>query len=84
MVNLSYYGALKILGRKWFWIEDNPVKAMLFLAYERYVLRQQYSAYHAVSLATQRDLISHGVDESITVPILPRSCCQDEARNRTR
>jgi len=59
----------EVLGKRWFWIEESRLKAALFCAFERYVIKQDYSLYHAVSYATQRDLLQAGIDESRTVTI---------------
>ncbi len=58
------------LGKRWFWVEENIVKATLFYAFERFVVKKKYSLYTAVSLATQRDLRALGIKESDIVTIL--------------
>jgi glycosyltransferase involved in cell wall biosynthesis len=57
------------LGKRWFWIEENPVKAALFYAFEYYVVKKKYSLYTAVSFATQKDLQALGIKESDIVTI---------------
>jgi glycosyltransferase involved in cell wall biosynthesis len=57
------------LGKRWFWIEENLVKATFFYIFERYVVKRKYSLYTAASFATQRDLRSLGIKESNIVTI---------------
>ena len=45
----------EVLGNKWFWIEDNKIKALMFDIYERLICKQKFDAYHVVSDATKRD-----------------------------
>lgn len=52
------------LGRKWFWVEQ-PWRAAAFYLYERYVVTKPYSAYHAISEATRRDLVAAGVADRL-------------------
>jgi len=59
----------EVLGKRWFWIEDNLIKAALFYVFERYIIKKDYALYHAVSRATQRDLLQTGIDESRIVMI---------------
>ena len=49
------------LGRKWFWVEPRVVRAAAFLSYERYVVTRDFTVIHAISEATQRDLVSAGL-----------------------
>jgi glycosyltransferase involved in cell wall biosynthesis len=49
------------IREKWFLIESNPVKALLFLAFEWFVINKKYAAFHAVSRATERDLLEYGI-----------------------
>jgi glycosyltransferase involved in cell wall biosynthesis len=46
----------EVLGKKWFWIEQNPVKASLFYGFEQFVINRRYALCHTISFATQRDL----------------------------
>jgi glycosyltransferase involved in cell wall biosynthesis len=67
----------EVLGKKWFLIENNPIKALAFLLFEWFVIKCRYDAYHVISLATQRDLLNYfiptkktflaypGIDESV-------------------
>ena len=59
------------LGKKWFWVEKNYVNSSLFFAFERYVIKRDFSLYHAVSLATQADLMKCGVARESIVTIHP-------------
>lgn len=59
------------LNEKWFWIERNPIKATMFWAFEKYVVRQRYSFFHAISQATARDLIRAGVGEGMITVVYP-------------
>ena len=53
--------ANEVLGKKWFWVESNPIKAILFYLFEQYVIHLSYSKYHAVSNATKKDIIASGI-----------------------
>ena len=53
------------LGRKWFWVEAKPWRAAAFFFFERYVVTRPYSAYHANSHATRRDLVAAGVADRL-------------------
>lgn len=67
----------EVLGKKWFWIEKNPLKALGFLFFERFVIKKDFTLWQAVSKATKNDLrkykipeekirtIYHGIDYSI-------------------
>lgn len=44
------------LNEKWFWIEKNPIKAIMFRMYEKMVLNSKCSFYHTISDATTKDL----------------------------
>ena len=59
----------EVLGKRWFWIEESRIKAALFYAFEQYVIKKNYTLYHAVSLATRKDLLQAGIDEWRTVTI---------------
>jgi glycosyltransferase involved in cell wall biosynthesis len=59
------------LNKKWFWIEPNPLKAMMFWAFERYVVSRSYSLYHAISDATATDLKEAGVNPDAITIIYP-------------
>lgn len=65
---LTVYEAL---GKKWFWVEKNYVKASLFFCFERYVLKKKFSLYHAISRATRSDLIESGIPGSSITTIYP-------------
>ncbi|MCK9378651.1 MAG: glycosyltransferase family 4 protein [Candidatus Moranbacteria bacterium] len=67
----------EVLKEKWFQIEKNPVKALAFLIFEKFVLSKKYTAWHTISQATRNDLekykipkekiklIYHGIDYNI-------------------
>ena len=59
------------LGKKWFWIEQNRIKAMLFYMFEHWVVSQQYDMYHAISDATQKDLLLKKIPPQNIVTIYP-------------
>lgn len=48
----------EVRGPKWFWVED-PLHACAFWLYEQFVCRQPFDVYHAVSLATKRDILAY-------------------------
>ncbi len=48
--------AYESLNEKWFWIEKNPIKALMFKMYEKLVVNTKCNSYHTVSEATTRDL----------------------------
>ncbi|MEI6650196.1 MAG: glycosyltransferase family 4 protein [Candidatus Moraniibacteriota bacterium] len=50
------------IGKKWFVVEPNPLKALAFLAFEWFVVTKRYSAWHTISDATTRDLLAYGID----------------------
>ena len=49
------------LGRKWFWVEPRRLHAAAFFAFERYVVTRAFTAFHAISEATKRDLVTAGI-----------------------
>lgn len=55
------------LGDKWFWVENNGLKALMFRCFEQFVVRKSYQHYHAISLATERDLASSGIRNVTTI-----------------
>lgn len=70
----------EVLGKKWFFVEENPLKALGFLFFEWYVINKKYNIWQAISEATRRDLlrykipkektefIYHGIDYSVWNP----------------
>ena len=54
----------EVLGGKWFWVEDNPLKAVLYYLFERFVLYHHFTHYHAVSASTKKDLVKAGIPTS--------------------
>jgi len=56
------------LGRKWFWVEPR-LRAAVFLIYERRLVTRPFTAYHAISEATRRDLVRAGVDGRLVTTI---------------
>lgn len=46
----------EVLGKKWYWIEPNKIKATLFNVYERYVVNQRADMFVVPSTATLNDL----------------------------
>lgn len=53
------------LNNKWFWIEKNKIKALMFKTYESLVLKSWCSCYHSISNATTIDLKKHNVKKPI-------------------
>lgn len=47
----------EVLRHRWFWIESNPIKALLFLMYEKINVNVNCNYYHTPSMATNNDLI---------------------------
>jgi glycosyltransferase involved in cell wall biosynthesis len=68
------------LGKKWKKIEENPIKAFLFRFFEKFVIKRQYTKWHAISKATKQELLDlnihkekietiyHGIDKKIWNP----------------
>ena len=46
----------EVLGKKWFWIEPNKIKALLFKLYEKYTVMQHAELFIVPSTATLKDL----------------------------
>ena len=57
----SVITAYEVLGSRWFQVEDNPIKAWAFEQFEKFVVSRFYSAYHAISHATEKDMIRSGI-----------------------
>lgn len=53
--------AHELLGKRWFLIEKNPLKALAFFSFEKYIVKRKYAAWIAISKATKNDLIDSGV-----------------------
>lgn len=53
------------LGERWGWIEENPLKAAAFRAFEKYVITRDYDFWIADSLATQADMEKLGITERV-------------------
>lgn len=47
----------EVRGNKWFWC-DNFFKACIYYGVEQYSCRQKFDAYHAISEATKRDIVT--------------------------
>lgn len=45
----------EVLGKKWFWVVDSPILALMFRVYEYLLCRQKFSTYHTISDATKND-----------------------------
>lgn len=45
------------LNNKWFWIEKNKIKALMFYMYEKYVLNLKSDYFHTISMASHNDLM---------------------------
>ena len=46
----------EVLGEKWFWIEPNKIKALMFKLYEKYTVMQKADLFVVPSTATLNDL----------------------------
>ncbi len=56
------------IGKQWFSVEPNPLMALGFLFFERFVIKRDYSHWHAISKATENDLIDIGIPkEKVTL-----------------
>ena len=53
----SVVTAHEVLGKRWFWIEPNYIKALAFKVYEEYIVKTKCGCYHTPSHATEVDLI---------------------------
>ena len=47
----------EVLGKKWYWIESNKIKALMFKMYESLIVHCKCDIFVTDSLATQRDLL---------------------------
>jgi glycosyltransferase involved in cell wall biosynthesis len=61
----------EVLGKKWFWVEKNLVKALLFYGFEQFVINHKYTLCHTISLASQRDLETYSKRRQTIVTIYP-------------
>lgn len=61
----------EVLGKKWFWIEKNLIKAFLFYCFEQFVINQKYALCHTISHASQRDLEQYSKRKQNIVTIYP-------------
>ncbi len=59
------------LGKKWWWIEKNPVKAALFFLFEQFVINRPYALCHTISLATEGDLQRYALRQQKIVTVYP-------------
>jgi len=59
------------LGQKLFWVEKNKLTSLMFFLFEHYAVNKRYSMFHAISRATQRDLISKGINPQQITTIYP-------------
>jgi glycosyltransferase involved in cell wall biosynthesis len=57
------------LGRKWSWVESRRLRAAAFFAFERYVVTRGFSALHAISEATKRDLVAAGLPAGVVTTV---------------
>lgn len=46
----------EVLGKRWFWIEKNYIKAFAFWFYEKYIVNTKCNYFHTFSHATEKDL----------------------------
>lgn len=66
----------EVIGKDWFTVEKNPLKALLFFSFERYVVKKGYRAWHAVSQATGNRLIESGIDPA-KIHVIPHGIDTD-------
>ncbi len=48
--------AHEVLGKRWFIVEKNKIKALIFYIYENYVIKAKCNYFHTPSCATKADL----------------------------
>jgi glycosyltransferase involved in cell wall biosynthesis len=72
------------LGKKWWWIEKNMVKASLFYLFEQFVITRPYSLCHTISHATERDLQKYSLRKQQAVTIYPgiKKSIEEYVKNR--
>lgn len=46
----------EVLGKRWYWIENNKIKAFMFKLYEQYTVKHHCDLYITPSFATKKDL----------------------------
>lgn len=46
----------EVLGKRWYWIESNKIKAFMFKMYEEYTVKHYCDLYITPSFATKKDL----------------------------
>lgn len=63
--------AYEVLGQRWKDIESNPLKSFAFKSFEQFVISRHYSAYHAISHATERDIVAAGIAHNKVMTIYP-------------
>lgn len=51
----------EIIGKKWFRVEKNPLKALGFLFFERFVAKKNYTFWQAISKETKKDMLLCGI-----------------------
>lgn len=56
--------AHEVIGNRWFQIEKNPLKALLFLLFERFAIKKNYTFWQAISEATKKDMLEIGIPEN--------------------
>jgi glycosyltransferase involved in cell wall biosynthesis len=72
------------LGKKWWWVEKNVAKALLFFLFEQFIITRRYSLCHTISQATERDLQQYSLRKQQTVMIYPgiKKSLEDYIKNR--
>ena len=53
------------LNNKWFWVEENKIKALLFKLYEKVNVSVKCECYHVPSEASKRDLLENNKSANI-------------------
>lgn len=48
----------EVLGKRWFWVESNKIKALAFKMYEKFIVKVKCDYFHTPSHATEKDLIA--------------------------
>lgn len=59
----------EIIGNKWFSVEKNPIKALLFCIFEKFVITRKFYFWHVISDTTKKRLENTGVDHKKIVMI---------------
>jgi glycosyltransferase involved in cell wall biosynthesis len=61
----------EVLGKKWWWVEKNPVKTALFFLFEQFVINRPYTLCHTISQASERDLQTYALRNQKIMTVYP-------------